>query len=78
MKKYTTVNDDYFDDFDFEHAKVIKHPMIVQLQHNKKAYEKASLEVLHKLDADVVDLINTHTSPKDIERLNTVIRALFA
>lgn len=77
MKNTITTNN-YFDDFDFENAPVIKHPMIKQLQENKRQYEQVSQNILSKLDKDVVKLINEHSSPKDIERMNTTLRALFA
>lgn len=81
MKDSITDNnslDTYFDDFDFENATVIKHPMVKQLQDNKQEYERVSQTILSKLDKDVVQLINEHSSPKDIERMNTMFRLLFA
>lgn len=73
-----TDNDTYFDDFDFDNATIIKHPMVKQLQENKQAYERVSQTVLSKLDKDVVQLINEHANPKDIERMNSMFRLLFA
>ncbi len=74
----TIIADNYFDDFDFENAPIIKHPMVQQLQENKRHYEQASQNILSKLDNDVMQLINEHSNPKDIERINTMIRVLFA
>ncbi len=75
--KDTITEDNYFDDFDFDNATVIKHPMVQQLQQNKQKYERVSQDILSKLDQDVLELINEHSSPKDIERLNTMVRVLF-
>ncbi len=77
MKNTITANND-FDNFDFDNATVIKHPMVEQLQKNKREYEQVSQEILSKLDKDVLKLINEHSNPKDIERLNTMVRILFA
>lgn len=74
MKNSTTE----LDDFDFENATVIKHPMIIQLQANKKEYERVSKDVLSRLDDDVIALINEHSNAKDIQRINTMVRTLFA
>lgn len=75
--KDTITEDNYFDDFDFDNATIIKHPMIKQLQQNKQQYERVSQDILSKLDNDVLELINEHSSPKDIQRLNTMVRVLF-
>ncbi len=76
--KDTITADNYFDDFDFDNATVIKHPMVEELQKNKKEYERVSQEILSKLDKDVLELINVHSTPKDIEKINTMVRVLFA
>ncbi len=76
--KDTITEDNYFDDFDFDNATVIKHPMVKQLQENKREYERVSQEILSRLDRDVIQLINEHSNPKDIERMNTMVRTLFA
>nr|WP_315043514.1 hypothetical protein [uncultured Moraxella sp.] len=52
--------------------------MVKQPQENKKEYEQISQSVLSKLDKDVVQLINEHSSPKDIERMNAMFRLLVA
>ncbi len=75
--KDTITEDNYFDDFDFDNATIIKHPMVEQLQQNKQQYERVSQDILSKLDNDVLELINEHSSPKDIQRLNTMVRVLF-
>ena len=38
----------YFDDFDFDHAKTIKHPLVKKLKENAKSSSSAPL-----LDSDV-------------------------
>ncbi|MDO5651194.1 MAG: hypothetical protein Q4G13_03540 [Moraxella sp.] len=69
----------YFDDFDFDNAPVVKHSMITKLQTAKQTRDKLSYELIGRLDMDVVELLAQHAhSQKDIERINTMVRLLFA
>lgn len=75
MSKNTSVDTDYFDGFDVENAKVIKHPLIAKMQANAKTLDN---EIVAFFDKDVQEIIKKHNNAKDRERANVVLRALFA
>jgi len=76
MSNYINEDASYFDGFDFENAKPIKHPMIAKAQAEAKAIQEKALGVF---DSDVLALINAHSdNQRDVERMNTVLRVLFA
>lgn len=76
MSDYINEDASYFEGFDFENAKPMKHPMIAKAQADARAKQE---KVLRLFDSDVVALIDEHSnSQKDVERMNTVLRALFA
>lgn len=63
-----------YKDFDFSGAKRITNPKILEARARKKAYDN-----FKKLfDDDVQKIVIEHDTPKDRERLNTMIRLLFA
>lgn len=79
MNGYIKEDASYFDGFDFENAKPIKHPLIAQAQARAKmAQEQEQNELISFFDNDVQQVIKQHNTPKDRERLNTMIRVLFA
>ncbi|OOR88850.1 hypothetical protein B0181_07570 [Moraxella caviae] len=73
MSKYINENADYFDGFDFENAKPVKHPLIAKAQ-----AQQAQDRLADFFDRDVQQVIKQHNTPKDRERLNAMIRVLFA
>lgn len=71
-------------DFDFERYKSIDfsdarparlNTKIRAFQERKKEHDRM---ILGQFDDDVQEVIKSHTTPKDRERLNTMIRVLFA
>lgn len=79
MSGYIKENASYFDGFDFESAKPIKHPLIVKAQAKAKiSKEQEQSELISFFDNDVQKIIKQHNTPKDRERLNAMIRLLFA
>lgn len=73
-------------DFDFERYKSLDfsnarparlNPKIKQLQDNL-GVEPPKDELARFFDGDVQQVIRQHDTPKDRERLNTMIRVLFA
>lgn len=79
MSGYIKENASYFDGFDFEGAKPIKHPLIAQAQAREKVLkEQEQNELISLFDSDVQHTLRKHNTPKDRERLNTMIRVLFA
>lgn len=71
-------------DFDFERYKSLDfsdarparlNPKIRAFQERKKEHDRL---VLEQFDNDVQEVIKQHNTPKDRERLNTMIRLLFA
>lgn len=74
MSDYIKEDASYFDGFDFDNAKPIKHPLIAQAQRSLK--EQSHLA--NCFDSDIQQIIKQHNSPQDRERLNAMIRVLFA
>ncbi|ELA09266.1 hypothetical protein MOMA_02635 [Moraxella macacae 0408225] len=67
---------EYYKSIDFSNARSVRlNPKIKAFQDRKKEYDRI---FLGQFDLDVQEIINQHNNPKDRERLNTVIRALFA
>lgn len=63
-----------YKDFDFSGAKRITNPKILEARARKKAYDN----FMKLFDDDVQKIVIEHDTPKDRERLNTMIRLLFA
>ena len=63
-----------YKDFDFSGATPTKNSQILQARARKKAHDDLS----SFFDSDVQEVIKQHNTPKDRERLNTMIRVLFA
>lgn len=85
MSVYINEDVSYFESFDFENAKPIKHPMIAKMQARAKeaqvGQEQSSItptQILGFFDTDVLSLIMQHQNDLDRKRANTVLRALFA
>lgn len=79
MNGYIKEDASYFDGFDFENAKPIKHPLIAQAQARAKAVqEQEQNELIGFFDSDVQQVIKQHNTPKDRMRVNQMIRLLFA
>lgn len=81
MSGYIKEDASYFDGFDFENAKPIKHPLIAQAQARAKMtqeQEQEQNELINFFDNDVQQVIKQHNTPKDRMRVNQMIRLLFA
>lgn len=85
MSDYINEDASYFESFDFDNAKPIKHPMIAKIQARAKTaqagQEQLSItptEILGFFDTDVLSSIMQHQNDLDRQRANTVLRALFA
>lgn len=79
MSGYIKEDTSYFDGFDFENAKPIKHPLIAQAQARAKTMQKQEQnELISFFDNDVQQVIKQHNTPKDRVRVNQMIRLLFA
>ena len=79
MSGYIKEDASYFDGFDFENAKPIKHPLIAQAQARAKmSQEQEQNELISFFDNDVQQVIRKHNTPKDRMRVNQMIRLLFA
>lgn len=64
-------------DFDFTTAKPVSQ--VPALQQLRKAYQDSKQdEFMSRFDGDVQRILMQHDTPKDRERLNTMIRVLFA
>lgn len=75
MSDYIKEDIDYFDGFDFENAKPIKHPLIAKAQANIAT--SLDVEVLNFFDDDVLEIIKHHNTDEHRLRVNAVLRALF-
>lgn len=75
MSDYIKENANYFDDFDFDNAKPIKHPLIAKAQTNIAT--TPNVEVLNFFDDDVLEIIKHHNTDEHRLRVNAVLRALF-
>lgn len=80
MNDYIKEDLSYFDGFDFNNAKPIKHPLIAKAQTQLKQNNQTQLsdELMNFFDADVQQVIKQHNTPKDRMRVNQMIRLLFA
>lgn len=79
MSGYIKEDASYFDGFDFENAKPIKHPLIAQAQARAKmVQEQEKNELISFFDNDVQQVIKQHNTPQDRMRVNQMIRLLFA
>jgi DNA-binding TFAR19-related protein (PDSD5 family) len=83
MSGYIKEDASYFDGFDFENVKPIKHPLIAQAQARAKMtqeqeQEQEQNELINFFDNDVQQVIKQHNTPKDRMRVNQMIRLLFA
>lgn len=77
MNGYITEDASYFDGVDWERPR-IKHKWIETMQANARAMGAQEQDTYATFfDDDVLQAIKQHDTPKDRERLNTVIRALF-
>lgn len=64
-------------DFDFSTAKPVSK--VPALQKLRKAHQASQQDDwVNFFDSDVQEVIRQHNNPKDRERLNTMIRVLFA
>ncbi len=65
---------------DFSNAKPLKqNPKFKKFQDDAKAIRlQEQDDFLSQFDSDVQEVIKQHNNPKDRERLNTMIRVLFA
>lgn len=78
MNGYIKEDASYFDGFDFENAKPIKHPLIAQAQAKARASkEQEQNELISFFDNDVQQVIMQHNTPQDRMRVNQMIRLLF-
>ncbi|OPH40224.1 hypothetical protein [Moraxella equi] len=73
MNDYITQNASYFDDFDFDNAKVVKHPLIEKAQQAKSKY--ASSERI--FDEDVLLWLNNQNDHTK-HYINEMMRNLMA
>ena len=78
MNDYIKENAEYFDGFDFETAKPIKHPLIAKAQKQAKLAQHEQATLLEFFDSDVLQSIQSHNNAFDRQRVNTILRALFA
>lgn len=79
MSGYIKEDASYFDGFDFENSKPIKHPLIAQAQARAKmAQEQEKNELISFFDNDVQQVIKQHNTPQDRMRVNQMIRLLFS
>ncbi len=78
MKSGIIVDANYFEGVDLDRPS-IKHPVFEKMQANAKAMQLQEQDkFLSQFDSDVQEVIKQHNNPKDRERLNTMIRVLFA
>lgn len=78
MKSGIIVDANYFEGVDLDRPS-IKHPVFEKMQANAKAMQLQEQDkFLNQFDSDVQEVIKQHNNPKDRERLNTMIRVLFA
>ncbi len=76
MKKDMPVDNNYFDDFDFDTAKSIKHPLIKKLQDNVVQQNGDNLQDL-PIDDDIVQwLLKQDDNTK--RHINEVLRHVMA
>ncbi len=76
MSKYINEDASYFENFDFDNAKAIKHPIIVRLQ--KRA--KLQNEIVQFFDRDVLEKIRCAYEQNDEQnrqKANNILRAFF-
>ncbi len=70
---------DHYQNWDFSNAKPVSQvPALAKLQQKRREHLANQVQDLSIFDKDVVQLINEHSSPKDIERMNSMLRLLFA
>lgn len=78
MKSGIIVDANYFEGVDLDRPS-IKHPVFEKMRANAKAMQLQEQDkFLSQFDSDVQEVIKQHNNPKDRERLNTMIRVLFA
>lgn len=76
MSNGIIVDTSYFEGADLDKPS-IKHPVFEKMQANAKAMQSQD-DLLCLFDSDVQQTLKQHNTPKDRERLNMMIRLLFA
>lgn len=78
MSNGIVVDTDYFEGVNLD-SPSIKHPIFEKMQADARAKAIQSQDdLLCLFDNDVKQTLKQHNTPKDRERLNTMIRVLFA